>query len=745
MWMGRLATLLCVSFAAAAPAMAQEAAPFVTQLRLASRNAVVDAFAWRGAEGVSVARTDLQRLSIRVPANVAGERVSLSAIPGLTYSENAGAAAIEIRCTSACFATQQLTASPTAEQRPTTARLLGGYLNYDVDAQWIDGQRFNVAGLGEASVFGRFGLFESSWLGATGGEARGARLETRWTMDMPRQRLRLRVGDSALGGVGGGFTRFAGVQLGRHFGLEPSMITYPTPLLAGEADGASTVELYVDGALRARENVQAGPFAFEGGPMVSGAGEAELIVTDILGRQQTITRRFFVSTAMLRPGLTDWSVAFGAERRDFGRRSLDYGQSFAAARYRAGITNWLTADAALESSEETGAAELGATFAHVAIGQIRLSRAQGGAGSSTSVAWFREADSWSFGVQADQWDRDFRSMGSSEELRITQSLAASVNVRVGSIGDASLTAAAIDSAEDPQARTLSLAYTPDFGPGFMSFRLTHTQRETSDLAFAMNLSLDFNGDVSSSFGYEVDGDGASYRASSQRAPDEFGRFSWRSRAIAGRQERIEFSGQRRGRYGNMQVQAVRTDVSTGLRMQHTGSVGWIDRFSFAGRPIQGSFALVDAGASGVGVLRDRLPIGDTGSDGRVLAVNLRPYDSNTIAIRPDDLPFDRTPTATEIDVAPSQGAGVVVRFDEVTRAVQETHVRYANGAVPARGAVLQRQRDGARFPVGTDGRVVLLGAAAGDVLALSTDPQCSANADEDDAANGLTLICAEAS
>lgn len=742
MWMSRLATLLCVSFAAAAPAMAQDAAPFVTQLRLPSRNAVVDAFAWRSVDGVTVARADLQRLSIRVPDNIMGEQVSLAAIPGLTYSENTAAAAIEITCTSACFVTQQLTAAPTATRPQTLTRPFGGYLNYDVDAQWTNSQHINVAGLGEASVFGRWGLLETSWLGATGGEARGARLETRWTMDMPRQRLRLRVGDSALGGAGGGFTRFAGIQLGRHFGLEPSMITYPTPLLAGEADGASTVELYVDGALRARENVQAGPFAFKGGPMVTGAGEAELVVTDILGRQQTITRPFFVSTAMLRPRLTDWSVALGAERRDFGRRSLDYGQSFAAARYRAGITNWLTADAALESSEETGAAELGATFAHVAIGQIRLSRAEGGAGGSTSVAWFREADGWSFGVQADQWDRDFRSIGSSEELRITQSLAASLNLRVGSVGDASLTAAAIDSDDDPQARTLTFAYTPEFGPGFLSFRLTHTERETSDLAFAMNLSLDFNGDVSSSFGYEVDGDGASYRASSQRAPDEFGRFGWRSRAIAGRQERVEFSGQRRGRYGNTQAQAARTSVSTGVRVQHTGSVGFIEGLTFAGRPIQGAFALVDAGASGVGVLRDRLPIGDTGGDGRVLAVNLRPYDSNTIAIRPDDLPFNRAPAATEIHVSPTQGAGVIVRFDEVTRAVRETYVRYADGAVPARGAVLQRQRDGARFPIGTDGRVVLLGATAGDVLALSTDPQCSADGDEDSAANGLILVCA---
>lgn len=740
-----LATLLCASFVVAAPAMAQEVAPFVTQLRLASRNAAVDAFAWRSADGIVVARADLQRLSILMPEGINGVRVPLAAIPGLTYSENESAAAVDISCTAACFATQRLGSTPTVKRTAPSARSFGGYLNYDIDAQWVDGGRVNLAGLGEASAFGAWGLLETSWLGATEGEARGARLETRWTMDLPRHRLRLRVGDSALAGVGGATTRFGGIQLGRHFGLEPSMITYPTPLLAGEADTASTVELYVDGALRARERVQAGPFAFEGGPLVSGAGEAELVVTDILGRQQTITRPFFVSTTMLRRGLSDWSVALGAERRDFGRRSLDYGQSFATARYRVGITNWFTAEAALETSERAGAAEFAATLAHVTFGQIRLARAQGGAGGATSVAWFRDAEGWSFGVQAEQWDSAFRSLGSNDEARISQSLGANLSMRAGSVGDVSLTAATIESEDDPPARTLALTFTPDYGPGMLSFRLVHTERETSDLAFAINLSLDFNSDVSSSFGYEIDGRGATYRASSQRSADAFGRFGWRSRAIAGERQRLEFSGLLRGRFGDTNLQAARTDETVGVRMQHTGSIGWIDHLSFAGRPIRGAFALIDAGASGVGVSRDRLAVGVTGSDGRVLAVNLRPYDANTIAIRPDDLPLDRAPTTTEIDVAPAEGAGVVVRFAEATRTLRESRVRYANGVVPPRGVVLERPRDGARFPVGTDGRVVLLGAAPGDVVRLSSDARCSAEADDDAAEEGLVLICTEAS
>lgn len=742
MSMSRFATLLCASFATAAPALAQEASPFVTQLRLGARDTVVDAFAWRGTDGVIVARADLQRISIAIPDGVEGERIALASIPGLSYSEDTTAAAIEISCTAACFATQRLGAPPPQLRPETIARAFGGYINYDVDARWVEGDRINVAGLGEAVVFDAWGLFETSWLATSEGETRDARLETRWTLDLPRRRLRLRIGDSVLGGVGGSATRFAGVQLGRHFGLAPSMVTHPTPPLAGEADIASTVELYVDGALRARERVQAGPFSFEGGPLVSGAGEAELVVTDVLGRQQVIRRPFFISTALLRPGLTDWSVALGTERHEFGYSSLDYGQGFAAARFRAGVTNWFTADAALETSERSGAAELGATFAHVATGQIRIAYAEGGAGAAASLAWFQEGPRWSVGVQAERWDENFRSIGNDDEHRLTESLAASLNVRLGNIGDTSLTAAAIDSADEPQARTITLAFTPDFGPGLLSFRLTHTDDETSDLTFTMNLTLDFNDDVSGSFGYEMDNGGSTYRASSQRAADDFGGIGWRARVMAGQQERLDLSTQLRGRFGETNLQAARVDRVAGVRVQHAGSIGWIDRLSFAGRPIRGAFAVVDAGAPGVGVLRDRLAVGATGEDGRVLAVNLHPYDVNTIAIRPDDLPLDRAPTATEIRVAPAEGAGVVVRFAEATRPLREAHVRFGDGATPPRGAILERIRDGARFPIGSDGRVVLLGVSSGDVLRLAADPHCT-TAHEDDA--DLVLTCAEAS
>jgi len=737
MSMLRTTALLCASLAAT-PAWASEPIAFVTQLRLPARNAVLDVFAWRDGDAVIVSRGDLERLSIVIPATVSGDRVPLSEIPGMTASINESTASVDIECSAACFATQRIGLAPTLAT-PTPRQAAGAYLNYDVEAQWLDDLGLNASGVAQATMFGSFGLLETSWLGATSGEARGAtRLESRWTIDLREQRMRMRFGDSTAVNANGAPVRFAGFQIGRYFGLEPSLITYPTAMLAGEAATASTVELYVDGALRAREHVDAGPFVFDNAPLVTGAGEAELVVTDIAGRQQTITRPFFVSTALLRPRLSDWSFSAGVERRDFGRRD-SYDLPFASLRYRLGVTNTLTAEAGVDSSDEGPVYQAGATFADVVFGQVRLARAQGVRGGATEASWFRQSGGFSFGLQADLRDANYRNIGMSETA-LRSSYAATLGASFGRYGSASFVAAQVDEFGEPEAHTYALAYSPDLLIGSLTARLMYSKREESDLAFGLSFSLATNGNVSTGLSYDVDGNGSSYRVSSQRAPDFAGGFGWRARTSLGRQQRLEFGGASRGAFGDTTMQIARTDQTIGARIQHAGSVGVIDDYRFAARPIQGAFALVDAGAPRVGVARDRLTIGATGRDGRVIATGLRPYDANTISIAADDLPFDRAPSTTEIHVAPSEGAGVVVRFEDASEHLVETHAMFSTGQAAPRGAILIRDRDGARFPVGTGGRVVLTGTAAGDRLSLDGSPACAARLG--DVSGNVVLECA---
>lgn len=734
----RFSTLLCVSIAlGATPAQAADSDLFVVQLRLPARGITLDVFAARTGGGVSAPASALAQMGIAAPDTE--ELVPLSSIEGLSYAEAPNDGAIILTCTMACYQRQRVDLG-SREAPAVSASSSGGYLNYEAELQWVEDNGARASGIVEGALFGRWGLIESSWLGQSGENARLTRLETTWTMDRPRQGIRARIGDSVLVGATGAPVRFGGLQLGRYFGLTPSLITYPTPALSGEAETASTVELYVDGVLRARSNVEAGPFVIDHAPVVSGAGEAELVVTDILGRQRTVTRPFFVNTSMLRRGLSDWSAAIGAQRHAFGLESAQYGDTLAAVRVRHGLTDALTLEGAVESADGAATFQAGISAASTHFGQAYISHATNRDGGFSAAAWYFDSRMFSLGAQAEWRDGDFKALGQRGSDGFRQSVAGNVAVNLGDLGSASFTAAQIEFDDEPSARTLTFSYTPDIADGAISFRLIHTERNQSELAAGVSFSFSLSGDVSAHASAEHDRRGMSYRMSAHRGVEE-NRLGWRARAALGASERAEVAAMARGALGDTIAEAGIANGVGGVRLRHAGSVGWIENLPFAGRRIDGAFALVDGGAPNVSVARNRLDAGETGADGRRLVTNLTPYATNIISISADDLPIDRAPASPLQHVTPAEGAGVVVRFAEAQQRLIETRVAFADGSLPQRGAVLVRARDGRRFPIGSEGRLVLQGAQTGDRLGLGS---CEAAADESAAAHGLTLICGAA-
>ncbi|MBX3431343.1 MAG: fimbrial biogenesis outer membrane usher protein [Hyphomonadaceae bacterium] len=709
----------------------------MTQLRMPARGVALDVFAWRTSRGIELAPSVFAQMGVAVPHN--NGRIPLADIPGLTYEEIDDEGAIVLSCTMACFEQQRVNLNEqTTAPSQVDASASGGYLNYEAEAQWVDRNGFAVSGITEAAMFGHFGLIQSTWIGQTGRKARITRLDSSWTVDDTHRGLRVRFGDSVQVGAGGVPVRFGGIQFGRYFGLTPSLTTYPTPALSGEAQSASTVELYVDGVLRAQSHVEAGPFVIDNAPVVSGAGEAELVITDVLGRQQTIRRPFFVSTSMLRRGFSDWSTAAGAERLEYGREAAKYGDVFVAGRYRYGFTDALTVEAAIEASERQTTTEAAFTLSNSSWGQTTVSYAANEAGGYASALWYYDGRILSLGAQIEQRYGDFHSLGRRNEA-FRHGLAGNAGIEMGDLGSVSLTAAALELDDEPNTRTYTLSYTPDFADGALSFRFAQIEHEDRELVAGVSFSFSFANNVSAHVSVDSDDSGIAYRASAQRDAEP-GRLGWRARASLGSVERAEAAALSHNALGDTMAEAALADDRAGLRLRHTGSVGWIERTGFAGRRIDGAFALVDAGAPGVSVARNQLDAGATGSDGRRLVTNLRPYDHNTISISEDDLPLDRAPQTPVRTIVPAQGAGAIVSFSDAREPILETRAAFADGATPPRGSVLVRNRDGRRFPIGSNGRVVLQGVEDGDDLRLS-DTACVATADAAAAENGLMLQC----
>src|SRR5690606_17709802 len=90
--------------------------------------------------------------------------------------------------------------------------------------------------------------------------------------------------------------RLGGIQLSRDFSVRPDIVTYPLPEFSGAAALPSTVDLVVGGQRIAGGTVNSGPFAIDGLPPINGAGEANLIVTDMHGRSIAAAMPFYVSS-----------------------------------------------------------------------------------------------------------------------------------------------------------------------------------------------------------------------------------------------------------------------------------------------------------------------------------------------------------------------------------------------------------------------------------------------------------------
>ena len=131
------------------------------------------------------------------------------------------------------------------------------------------------------------------------------RLDSNWTIDDPVRMRSLRFGDSiSRSGVGGLALRFGGIQLARNFAVQPDFVTIPLPSLRGSAAVPSVVDIYVNEALRGSREVPAGPVDLTGLPIVSGNGDVQLVVRDLLGRQTLYNQPYFWPRECLHRGFT---------------------------------------------------------------------------------------------------------------------------------------------------------------------------------------------------------------------------------------------------------------------------------------------------------------------------------------------------------------------------------------------------------------------------------------------------------
>ena len=183
----------------------------------------------------------------------------------------------------------------------------GALFNYDFYSQYSQ-DYFSLSGTNEFRVFGLgdggiLNLSSNYSYTKTNQDSNlnALILDTYWQRDLTEKMLTIKVGDDQSKPLGWArSTRISGLSFSKNFALQPYQITTPLESFKGEVSLPSTVDLFINGLKQTTQQIIPGQFEIETIPIITGVGQAQVIVTDINGQQRVVNFSLYGTNQLLK-------------------------------------------------------------------------------------------------------------------------------------------------------------------------------------------------------------------------------------------------------------------------------------------------------------------------------------------------------------------------------------------------------------------------------------------------------------
>ncbi|MDF3932321.1 fimbria/pilus outer membrane usher protein [Pseudomonas citronellolis] len=587
-------------------------------------------------------------------------------------------------------------------------------------------------------LFGDFGVFSHSGVyqrpfGGSAQRSRYLRYDSGWRYTDEERALTYEIGDLVSRTQSWATpVRLGGVQLSRDFAIRPDIVTYPLPRFSGEAALPSTLDLFIDGYRNSSYPLQPGPFSIGGLPYISGAGQAVLQTTDALGRQVSTSVPFYVSSDLLRPGLSDFAFSLGSLRQGYGEDDFAYGAGAASASLRHGLSDYFTLQAQAEGAAGLAMGGVGGVLRLGTLGVLNAAashgRLDGDGGRQFSFGYQYSARRLSLSAQRSQRDADYRDLahlaqerrwrgtpGEADERRrryapsrrSTQATASLALDDWGSLGTGYFE---VESGDGSRTRLLNLSWSRSLWGGASLYLSANRELGSGRWSSVVQLAVPFDLRGTLSLGVErnASGRGSQRVDYSASAPseggfgwnlgyvDNGGADDWRQAALSWRGDRLLLQG---GVYGSAREQTRWADAS--------GSLAWMDGALFPANRVHDAFVLVSTdGQAGVPVRYENQLVGHTNADGHLLVPWSSAYYPGKYEIDPLGLASNVVAPLVEQRVAVRAGSGYLLRFP-VHRVLSASLLLHDRHGQPLPLGAQARVNGGAPVLVGWDGLVYL--------------------------------------
>jgi outer membrane usher protein len=713
---------IAVAGLAAAPALAQDRALFLDVTINGQKQDLIGGFVER--DGTLYATPEeLQAVGVRPPeGGLTGDGlVPLAGISGLHYDYDEPGQALTITLPESA---RQPIVIGARDKRVTQADSdYGVLLNYDLLGTRSDDST-SGSGLFEGRVFGPLGVLDSSFIGSLGDDGirngqRLIRLDSTWTYSDPDALRRYRLGDFISGGLA--WTRpvrMFGGQIDRDYSLRPDLVTFPIPRFGGDAAVPSTVDVYVDNVKQFSSDVRPGPFEINDLPVLTGGGNAQVVVRDALGRETVQTLPFYASRDLLREGFTDYSFEAGTIRRRYGEESADYSGFAGIGSLRYGVDDTLTLESHVEAGRDVVLGGVGAVYGVGTLGTVNASvagsRAEGDSGLQYSVGVEHLDPRWNIGLQHTGTIGTYKDVAAIQDDVVQRSatrLNFSVNFdRVGAFGIAYIDT---DQSRFGRSRIASGSYTVTLVDDVQLMATAFLDlQDRSNGGVMLSLSVPFGGNTN--FGLDANAQNGQRWLTQRASYTQDTGVTDRGLVVnlqASEGDLRRYYGQvdYRTAMADFTASADQIDGSTSVRGEVRGSITTAGGGVFLGQRIDDSFAVVDTGVPNVGVTLENREMGRTNGSGQLLVRGLRAYEANKMSIDVADLPADAAFDDTRRSVVPADRSGIVVHFPVQVGDAATVLLHRADGSAVPPGSTLALDDRPEPLPVGYDGLAYAIG------------------------------------
>lgn len=621
----------------------------------------------------------------------------------------------------------------------------GALINYDLYASRTDNSGTRLSAWNELRLFGAAGQFSSNGVwqqqleGSNSYQDDGyIRYDSWWSNENENAAISWQVGDLVTDSLAwSNSVRLGGVRIGRDFGVRPDLVTYPLPAFSGQAAVPSTVDLFINGYRSSQANVQPGPWSLTNVPFVNGAGDAVITTTDAVGRRITTTLPFYVSSSLLKSGLSDYAFSAGAIRQNYGIKNFDYGAAAASGSYRYGMTDWLTLESHAEGSDSLAMGGVGGLLRvgswGVVNGAVAQSQLDGQTGTQYSWGYQYNNRWFNLGTQHTQRSRDFGNLalvgsragtdaGSSYALsRRSAQYSASVSLnRFGSVGAAYID---ITGGRGDRTRLWNLSWSKNlWGNSSLYVSASRDQQEKSWTG-AISLVIPFGEQGSAAISTERDQLGRdNQRLYVSRAMPSDGGIAWDA---SWANQSGDSGDYRQGslRYRNNQI-----DTSAGFYGDDDNTTQWadlsgalvlMDNSLFIANEINDAFVLVKTNYPDVTVRYENQSMGRTNQQGYLLVPSISSYYPAKYDIDTLDLPADMTTPRVEQRFAVKRQSGYLLNFPVEKLRSASVILHDAQGQPLPVSSLVQRPNHATEY-VGWDGIVWMEDLTASNPIQVVT-------------------------